>query len=128
MPTATAITINDSVPTARVFSPVESNAAKTILLDRDTNLTSAGSGVMQLGFSPTRPSRPTDKVNGRLTIPTEQTVDSVTRVSHSAIFAFNATLPEQMTVLERADLTALAVNMVTHALVQAYTKDLDPLY
>lgn len=128
MPTKTSITINDAVPTGRVYAPVQSTAERTVLLDRDTNDTSAGAGVLILGYSRATKARPTDRINIRLAMPIEDTVDGVTSVSYTPRFEGDIILPDGMVQSERDDIGALLQNLFADTVVQGYITDLDPMY
>lgn len=127
MPTAADIVLNDSVPAAHTFEPQRISADRAILADRDST-TSAGFKVLNVGLSSARPGRPTDRVNFRLSMPIEQTIDSVTSVAYTARATLDVVLPEQMTALQRADFGALIENALANTVIQGYIVDLDPMY
>jgi hypothetical protein len=81
-----------------------------------------------LSFKPATASRATDRVNLRLSVPTEQTIDSLTAVAYVARGNVDVVLPEQMTAAERGHFAALLSNAVAHAILQDSISDLDPPY
>lgn len=127
MPTAANILLNDSVPAAHTFEPLSITPERSVLVDRDST-TSAGFKTLQAGLSPARPSRPTNRVNIRLSMPTEQTVDSVTTVAYTARLNVDCVLPEEMTATERADFAAFVKNALADTVINGYIEDLDPMY
>lgn len=127
MPDAANILLNDSVPAAHTFEPVSILPERSLLVDRDST-TSAGQKTLQAGLSIARSNRPTNRVNIRLSMPTETTVDSVTTVAYTARFNADVVLPEQMTATERADFAAFIKNAFADSVIAGYIEDLAPMY
>lgn len=128
MPDATSLSINDSVPTAHTFAPQSVTPASTILVDRDTADTAAGYPQVILGLSPASSSRPTSRVNIRLNVPVEYTVDGVVKIAYVSRFNGDIILPQEMTQQERDDFAALLKNLLADTVVQGYITNLDPMY
>jgi hypothetical protein len=127
MPTAANIVVNDSVPVAHTYEPISVLPERTRLVDK-TSSTSAGFGVIQVGLSESRSNRPTNRVSLKFSVPTEQTVDSVTTVAYTARCNADFILPEQMTQVEREDFITMFGGIVIDPLVFNYIADLDPMY
>jgi hypothetical protein len=127
MPAAANISLNDSTPAAHTFEPQSILPERSVLVDRDST-TSGGFKTLQAGLSPARPSRPTNRVNLRLSMPTEQTVDTVTSVAYTARCNIDVVLPEEMTTTERAHFAAFVKNMLADSVINGYIEDLDPMY
>jgi predicted rRNA methylase YqxC with S4 and FtsJ domains len=128
MPTATTISIADSTPANHVFSPVQVSTGQALLLNRATSVTAAGNEQMVLGLSLASAKRRTDRVNIRLNVPHEETVDGVTTVRDVARFSADVVLPELMTQTERNHFAALVKSAMAHAIVAGYIANRDPLY
>lgn len=128
MPSAANIVLADSVPANHTFNPVEVDPADSLFLVRDISITSAGNESLRLNFSRATSGRPTNRVQVRLDIPYEQTVDGVTTVYDIFRFAGTFTLPETMTSLNRANAMALVQNALANSVVAGYVEDLEPVW
>lgn len=131
MPALASITINDgaSTPEAQVFAPLSSTVNQTVLVNRVGN-TASGNRTLLLSYDPAKASRPTHRVNIRLNYPVE-VLDSTTgqyKVTHVGRFSCDVIIPDQMTALERDHMAAFLKNAVSHAVINGYVSDLDPMY
>lgn len=122
-----SITLADATPTNHVFAPVQSAGGVVTLMNRATAATAAGAETLVLGLSLANAKRKTDRVNVRLNVPHEVTIDSVVQVRDVARANLDVVLPELMTQSERDDFAALCGAAVVHAVTQAYIADRSPL-
>lgn len=127
MPSASTISISDATPTSHDFAPLSVAPKQSVLVNREST-TSAGNWQMIIGLDPANNSRKTNRVNLRLNVPYEHTVDSVVRVSHVARANIDVILPEEMSLTDRGHFAAMLKNMLAHATVLGVIEDLDPLY
>lgn len=131
MPAVNAVTINDgaSSPVAQTFSPLSSNVNQTILVNRVGN-TAAGNRTLTLSYDAAKATRPTHRVNIRLSYPVE-VLDSNTgqyKVTHVGRFSCDVVIPDQMTAAERKHMAAFLKNAVADSVISGYISDLDPMY
>jgi len=127
MPTATTVTLADATPTNHDFLPQSVNNGICVMKNHEAT-TSAGEWTLVLSLNPHSINRPTDKVEMRLTVPTEHLVDDVTKVAYAAKCIVTVFLPEQMTQAERNDFAALTKNMLANADILDYIEELDPFH
>lgn len=129
MPAGTTITINDGAgtPVATNFDPVSIMPSKSILANRNTE-GSAGFRQMILGFSPSSSKRKTNRVSFHLDLPCVDVVDGVESVRCVNRAHLDVVIADESTGAERDDVAAFIANALSHATIQGYIADLDPMF
>lgn len=127
MPQASTMAINDSVPTSVSFSP-STQENGVLVLKNDAASTGAGRKAISYSYSDASSTRPTVKVRANLAIPVEHTVDGIVRVAYVLRGNAEFIIPKEATALERADLHALFVNMLSHADIKGSVEDLEAIW
>jgi hypothetical protein len=122
-----SITLADATPTNHVFVPTSVSGGQTMLLNRTGKTTSAGAEVLIVGLSLASAKRKTNRVNVRLAVPYEVTVDSVVQVRDVARANTDVVLPELMTSTERNHFATLLGAALAHAIIKGYSADLAPM-
>lgn len=128
MPQATTITLNDgaATPVAHAFEPISTSGASALYANFES-VTGAGQMTLVMGLNRSKANRPTDRINMRMAIPIEQTIDGITRVVDTTRVDINFVLPESLSSAQRADVAAFAANMLDNALIRGYVEDLVPV-
>jgi len=123
------LTINNgaATPVAKSFAPERVASDLSVFSERSAAV-SAGFARLNVGFSSASASRPTNRVDLELALPTLQTINGVSSVAYTGRFKGYFVLPDTMTAAERADLHAYVANALDITLVKAVVKDLDPMY
>lgn len=130
MPVASNIVINDAVPTARTFTPIQVGPARSVLIEKNVALTAAGMCTIVLDFSMANSKRKTDRVAVRCNVPIERTDSTSGLTSVVGVARYEGTWvnPDMLTVAERNNVEAMVRNLVSHTIVQGYVKSRDPFY
>lgn len=128
MPAASNIVLADSIPANHTFSPAEIDSANALFTEKTLSLTSAGQEGLRLKFSRGNSGRPTDRLEFRLDLPYEQTVDGVTTVYDTARMVTTITIPQTATVTQRANFMALIQALFNHTVIEGYIEDLEPVW
>lgn len=128
MPSASTISVNDATPTAHAFDPVAVNSNLALFRNIATAATSATEEQIGLSLSRANATRATNKVKVTLSVPYEQTVDGAVITRSTARMNVEMTLPDDMSATERSHFAALASNLLDHADVKGYFKDLIPVW
>lgn len=116
MPAITAQSINDGT-TAQTYSPV-STSGNAVTFQSSEASSSAGMPTLVVSYDPRKASRPTDRINIRLAVPYEETIDSSPVVRHTARAEINIVLPEAIPASERTRVANLVKNTLALANVQ----------
>lgn len=124
MATPANVVLNDGT-NDHTFKPVSVGNGRAVLVARE-GVSSVGDPRMILDFSEAYSGRKTDKFAFRVNQPLEVTIDGVTTVKSTPLFAGNVVLPDDMTAAERDVFTAMCKALVAHAVWLAYSKDRDP--
>lgn len=127
MPAATTIVLADATPANHTFSPLSTDGGVALLEDRDST-TSAGFKTLLLTLKKANGARSTNRVNIRLNVPYEQTIDGAVSIRSVARLSADVVIPDDMTGTERDHFAALVKNAFANAIVTGYIADLDPLY
>jgi len=127
MPSASTITLTNSVPADADFDPTRFIGNKALFVNKDA-ITSAGRRNFTIILDPATAKRSSDHVKVRLASPAENTVDGLTTVVHTPWFSGEFILPVSMTLTERKNILAEARDLLGDAIMGSYVEDLLPAY
>jgi hypothetical protein len=126
MPAFATFVLNDGT-TDHTFTPVGISTEKSVLVSRE-GVTSAGNPTAILGLKLSNNGSAPNKATLRINQPIEEEVDGVTIVQDTFRFSSEWILPNRRTLAERTAFATMVGAAVSHALLDAYCEDLDPLY
>lgn len=125
MPAAANIVLADATPANHTFAPVSVSDGVAVHEDRDST-TSAGWKTLYLKLKRAVSGRATNRVEVRLNVPYEQTIEGVVSIRSTARHVGETILPDDMTASERNHFATLLANAYANAVIKGYAKDLDP--
>jgi len=128
MPAASALSIADSVPVTRTYTPQRVDAGQATLVDKATYTFIGGQSTLILSFDPSSSKRTTDRIGVRLNLPKVANISGVDTVDSIGRFIGEFIIPESWTTLDRNNIATLVANSFANSVVKGITKDRDPMW
>lgn len=127
MPAMGNIVINDGVPAAHTFAPVDATGGTAELADRSATLPAAWK-IMRISVVKPQGKNGSHQVVVEIEDPTSATidgVDTVVRTQKAKVFFY---LSQQGLLAERKNLQAFVKNALGHATLTSVIENIEPIY
>lgn len=117
----------DGEAVSRTFSPLTETGGTVAYVDRTTNATVAGQGEVVVQYSRATPSRPTTRINLRISDPKEELVDGVLKSVAIPRAIVDLIIPSEGIIkLDRTNLRTMLIAALSSTVMEKCIDDLLP--